>query len=489
MFIFFTILIGGCANILPPSGGAIDTIPPKVVYCEPPNNTINFNSSKIKIEFNEYVSLSNKAGIIFSPPINPMPKITSKGKSVELYFYDTLSSSKTHIINFSKSIVDLNEGNVLGNFKYVFSTGPEIDSLKIQGQIKSLYDNSFVKNAVVGLYKGFDNLTGPIYYTFSDSLGMFSIENINNESFVLFSFIDENGNLSYDCGELASSQIKTSASEDNLSIEMFRENCDQNIIAKIINKNSVVFNHGLMEKDISVIGTEGLWHRGDYQSVFWFMGQHDFIKYQGPDGVDSIFINISDSAKVNFKNIYNLEEIFYKKEIAIASSCPIDYLNNLRFRWKNRKDSLSAYLENPFKIIIPISFELLGKEELIISSDAAINNNCYPNDSTSFIYNFNTVNYGSLNVSHSEKKQSLYIELYSLVENTVQTKGLSGNLVSFSFLIPGEYRVRIFEDSNHDGHWTPGNIFGGGEPEKIKFYPETIKIKANWEIDLDLKMS
>ena len=58
-------------------------------------------------------------------------------------------------------------------------------------------------------------------------------QNINDESFVLFSFIDDNRNLLYDCGELASNQIKTSASEDNLSIEMFRENCDQNIIAQL----------------------------------------------------------------------------------------------------------------------------------------------------------------------------------------------------------------------------------------------------------------
>src|SRR3546814_5861280 len=46
---------------------------------------------------------------------------------------DVCSSDLT--INFGKAIADFNETNELRNFSYVFSTGPEIDSLSISGSV------------------------------------------------------------------------------------------------------------------------------------------------------------------------------------------------------------------------------------------------------------------------------------------------------------------------------------------------------------------
>ena len=53
---------------------------------------------------------------------------------------DTLKPNTTYSFNFGQSIADNNEGNVLNHFKYVFSTGAVIDSLKLSGSIKDAFD-------------------------------------------------------------------------------------------------------------------------------------------------------------------------------------------------------------------------------------------------------------------------------------------------------------------------------------------------------------
>ena len=51
-----------------------------------------------------------------------------------------------------QAIVDNNEGNPLGNFTYVFSTGAEIDTLEVAGHVLQAEDLEPVKGMIVGLH-------------------------------------------------------------------------------------------------------------------------------------------------------------------------------------------------------------------------------------------------------------------------------------------------------------------------------------------------
>jgi len=48
--------IGGCANIVPPSGGPRDSIPPYAVYAKPKDSSTNIAPREILISFNEYIT-------------------------------------------------------------------------------------------------------------------------------------------------------------------------------------------------------------------------------------------------------------------------------------------------------------------------------------------------------------------------------------------------------------------------------------------------
>ena len=152
-----TLFFFNCANRGTASGGIKDIIPPIIIKEEPQNFSINFSSDEIKIYFNEYIKLKNlQKQLIISPPMDPQPEITPMGsasKIITIKIYDTLQPNSTYAFNFGNSIEDNNEGNTFPFYRYVFSTGPTIDSLSVSGlisdaleRIESFFETIPIKN-------------------------------------------------------------------------------------------------------------------------------------------------------------------------------------------------------------------------------------------------------------------------------------------------------------------------------------------------------
>ena len=75
---------------------------------------------------------------------------------------EVLPKNKTYVFNFGQSIVDNNEGNVLPYFKYIFSTGNFIDSLKVTGNVKNVINRNTEEYISTFLY--------PVDEDYSDSI-------------------------------------------------------------------------------------------------------------------------------------------------------------------------------------------------------------------------------------------------------------------------------------------------------------------------------
>ena len=132
-------MIVNCANRGTPSGGEIDKTPPVIVKSIPENYSTNFSAKEIRIYFDEYVKTKNlQQQLIISPPMKSQPEITPLGsasKYINIKIYDTLLPNTTYAFNFGNSIVDNNEENPYPYYRYVFSTGENIDSLTVSGNI------------------------------------------------------------------------------------------------------------------------------------------------------------------------------------------------------------------------------------------------------------------------------------------------------------------------------------------------------------------
>ncbi|MDR2520352.1 MAG: Ig-like domain-containing protein [Bacteroidales bacterium OttesenSCG-928-I14] len=135
-----------------PSGGMIDTEPPKFIRSIPPPNTTHFNKKQITLFFDKYIFLKNSLNdIVVSPHQKIDPTIKAIGSKIIIELKDTLIRDMTYTFNFNNCIVDCNEENVLENFNFVFSTGDIVDSLIILGRVLNVETLKPVANAIVGI--------------------------------------------------------------------------------------------------------------------------------------------------------------------------------------------------------------------------------------------------------------------------------------------------------------------------------------------------
>ena len=204
--LFFVILLFAlysCANIVAPTGGPADNIAPNILECAPPNKSKNFIGKEIKIKFDEFVALRDiNKNLIISPLLKNKPDLKIKGKSILISFNDTLKTNTTYVINFGNSIVDITEGNVLKNYIYVFSTGDYIDSLQIKGKVINSKDLTPQKDQYVFLHSDLSDSAVlkkiPDYITKSNNNGEFTINNVHEGKYHIFSLNDVNSNYLFD---------------------------------------------------------------------------------------------------------------------------------------------------------------------------------------------------------------------------------------------------------------------------------------------------
>ncbi|MEI7490146.1 MAG: Ig-like domain-containing protein [Bacteroidota bacterium] len=213
IYLFFLVspvcfLLWDCANPVAPEGGPKDTKPPKAIKFDPPYHATNFHNNSIRIDFNEFIAVKNQAAeVTVSPPLKTLPDLRIRGKSLIIKLDDTLTANTTYSIDFGKAISDITENNNLLGFSYVFSTGPYIDSLSLQGKVFNSFDLSPQKDLFALLYLNvydtiaFDSLpfkVKPYYVTKTNEKGEFLFHNLKASDMKLTALADQNGNLIFD---------------------------------------------------------------------------------------------------------------------------------------------------------------------------------------------------------------------------------------------------------------------------------------------------
>jgi hypothetical protein len=200
------VIISSCARVGTPTGGPKDEKPPISIHATPDFESIRFKENKIKIYFDEYIKFKDlNKQLIISPPMKFAPEITPVGtasKFISIKILDTLKENTTYTFNFGNAVTDNSEGNPLKQFKYLFSTGDYIDSLKISGDTREAFapknENRFqfycmkwMKNIQILLFirKKPDYLASTLDSTH------FEITNIKAGNYAIFALKDKSNNM------------------------------------------------------------------------------------------------------------------------------------------------------------------------------------------------------------------------------------------------------------------------------------------------------
>jgi hypothetical protein len=191
-----------CAKVSSPTGGLRDRTPPVVTESEPANGALNFRGNRIDIAFDEFVVLDNiNDKFMVSPPMKERPRIFTRGKSVRIEYRDELRDSTTYTFYFLDAIRDLNENNILDNYRFAFSTGPVIDSLSVTGNVYNALNLEVPEKTSVLLYRDLSDSAVikqiPDYISRVDQTGYFRIDNVRGGKYRLFALTDDDNSKTY----------------------------------------------------------------------------------------------------------------------------------------------------------------------------------------------------------------------------------------------------------------------------------------------------
>ena len=194
---------GACAKQGSPSGGPRDTTPPEVVRSVPLNGTTNFTAKSITITFNEFVVLDKiQEKFMISPPVEKRPDISIRGKSIVISIDEKLRDSTTYTLYFQDAIRDLNEGNILENFQFVFSTGDFIDSLMLDGRVYDAFNLEVPPRMMIMLHSNLSDTAPktviPDYISMTDQNGYFRVNNLRAGTYRIYALEDMNNNRKYE---------------------------------------------------------------------------------------------------------------------------------------------------------------------------------------------------------------------------------------------------------------------------------------------------
>ena len=210
---FGAILLTKCASTMTPTGGPKDTIPPVIVFMDPNNFTTNVDTlhpPKIYVEFDEYVQIKDQQKELFtSPAMKKKPSVVRRGRGIVVTIKDTLRPNTTYAINFGSSIQDNNESNPLHAMRYVFSTGPEIDSMYMSGYTADAMKADSVSKSFIYFFIA-DSVERPNEWDSTmfkykpnviaraEKNGIFIAQNLKPVNYRIYAFEDTNSNMEYE---------------------------------------------------------------------------------------------------------------------------------------------------------------------------------------------------------------------------------------------------------------------------------------------------
>ncbi len=198
------LILKSCANMAQgPTGGLKDETPPEFLKSTPPPNAVNFQQSKIEIEFDEYIILDNPMkNLLVSPTQDEFPVAKGIGRKVMVELNDSLLENTTYTIDFGNSVVDNNEKNPFAGFVFSFSTGPAIDTLMISGTVLNAENLAPVSGIYAGVYT---NLEDSAFSSAkmeriarTNERGNFTLRNLSGKPYRVYALEDANNNYFFD---------------------------------------------------------------------------------------------------------------------------------------------------------------------------------------------------------------------------------------------------------------------------------------------------
>ncbi len=536
IFISLVISVCGCANVVAPTGGDRDILPPKIISTFPPNLTTKFKSKEIRISLSEFFILNNPSEEIYLSPVSILPlKWKTRKKNLIISLPDSLNENTTYTLQFGNSIADITEGNKLEGYSYVFSTGDVIDSLRIQGVLSDAKTQKPQKGFLVMLYSSTDDSVvakrKPDYFARTDESGQFVLDYLHEGIYRLFCLSDKNLNYLYDQPNEEIAFVDTMISVHDTtafySLNSFLPTTDKTVLLSASTsdnkKISFAFNHEVKDFSIKTTSdsTQILYQSnnslGDTVNVWIESHVTDSIFFQlyfnnetDTVGIKPKYISASQQKGMSNKftvrtNLYGSKNnygLFPGQKFELAFSSPLKSISK-EILATVVVDSASDFKKVLFlKRIDTIShqsfsfcnYDFQSSVNYKILIPAGLFEDVYGNKNDSMSFQFRKLDEtaaGNLALTINCKDSMIHYVAQFYFGNSLSKEWElqnGENVFNLKSLLPGVYKLQFIRDENKNGKWDSGNYWKKKQPEKIILYNKEITVRPNWDLEIEAEV-
>ena len=518
-FILIAFSIVQCGRRGRISGGPKDETPPLLIKTQPENGSVNFTGKTIKLFFDEYIKLQDVQNqLIISPPLKYTPDITPQGgasKFIEITIKDTLRENTTYTFNFGQSVQDNNEGNPSNFLTYVFSTGAYIDSLEVLGVVKDAFNKETDDFISVMLYELDSMYTDstifkkpPNYITNTlDSTVFFNLKNIKEGNYALFALKDVAKNYFFDQNTDKIAFLKDTVSlptDSTYLLTLFKEIPNYSAsVPSFKAKNRIIFGYYGGEEDLKItpltklpdtVVTRILKEPKKDTLNFWFTPfETDSMIFEVVNErrkvIDTFTVKSRkvelDSMQLNASSsrFLDLNKPFY-----ISNNTPLTEIDTSKMKIMNQDSVFIDFkvkldsIENKADFDFEITPEASYKFELLPGAVTDL----FGQTNDTITYNLATKKldeYGNLTINlQGDFEYPVLVQLTNEQgEEKLELYCTEPEPHVFNTIEPETYILRVVHDANKNGKWDTGNYLKKQQAEKVSYFPNEIKLRANWE--------
>ena len=459
LFILKIAVLSGCANIIPPTGGPRDSLPPILLKVTPPDSSKGFNAKTITFTFDEYILQPDNLAdnLIITPTPAIMPLIESRLKTLTVRIKDTLEPNTTYYYNFGKSIKDVNESNILENFSYIFTTGDTFDTLQLAGKVILAETGGIDTTMIVMLHRSEEDSAvikeRPRYIAKLDGKGNFRFVFLPAGRFYLYALKDETGSRRYYNTEslfaFADSAVEIKPDVPPATLYAYATKKQQQAPTVSFAGGNRAGGARADDKRLKYTTTVSA---GSQDLLTDFSINFD----QPLKNIDTTKIHLStDSSFVPITASWQMDSL--NKKLSMKIAWQEGTLYNLLLEQDFAEDSVGRMLLKPDTV--RFTTKRLAD------------------------YGSVRVTIGNLDLSKSPVLQ------FSQSERVVKAFPLTSTEFYKQLFFPGEYSLSILYDDNKNGVWDPGDFFGARkQPELVVPLEKKITIRADWENEFEIKL-
>jgi hypothetical protein len=521
------LMLAACARPLSPTGGPRDEVPPEVSRTSPPSGTLRFKGKSATFYFSEPIRPLTYDKELFVSPFMERPRLllSDNARRVTVRFSGELRPSTTYVLTLN-DVKDNHESNSLREpFRLAFSTGDTLDSLRIQGRVRSGQGGQGEKDMLVLLFDADSIRAGqftgkrPAYLTRSDAEGRFDFRYLRKAPYRILGVKDADQTNTY------SSPLERIAigadtliypGSDSLSIgvaELTAFTPDER--APLVQGYSWLGDRVLALRVTEGVDARGLeaWLRSGADSLpataaDWIQTKDRelLLAFGRPDSGSLHLRNLADSSgnradtllAIQPRKSRELRQPFFqppqydaeRQGWAFMAWRPLDSADWQGWQLSDTARSAERRQRFPFHVeqagfrgLIRPDTLLAGGSYLLRLSGSLLPDTA--SQDTSFVFPLPWVAPADLSTLAGKLRfDSTYrgpVLLQLLDDKKRVVRATRDTAFRFDRLPAGDYSMRVILDADSSGTWTNGSLRYRRLPERIFEDPEKISLRAGWE--------